>query len=194
MFITDKLTEFAIAICNEFVALGLGLPPPFDVASSEALKCCFILLFLHFFRFLLCFFFVFPPWQRLDRVDLHYKCTCVDRQLCAKITTVPRRICRMYEEATSAEESVPLLALLLFFFLLYLHLISRIISMAKCTRDGQRVKLHSKTSGRRYTDSDTEYSYRCRYRYIYTACCRYTFVLAETARAVLCAFLCFVHS
>jgi len=81
-----------------------------------------------------------------------------------------------------------------FFFLLYLHLISRIISMAKCTRDGQRVKLHSKTSGRRYTDSDTDYSYRCRYRYIYTACCRYTFVLAETARAVLCAFLCFVHS
>lgn len=118
VFITDKLTEFAIAICNEFVALGLGLPPPFDVASSEALECCFILLFLHFFRFLLCFF-VFPPWQRLDRVDLHYKCTCVDRQLCAKITTVPRRICRMYEEATSAEESVPLLALLLFFSLLF---------------------------------------------------------------------------
>lgn len=27
---------------------------------------------------------------RLDRVDLHYKCTRVDRQLCAKITTVPQ--------------------------------------------------------------------------------------------------------
>lgn len=193
MFITDKLTEFAIAICNEFVALGLGLPRH-SMWRHPRLSSVVLFYYFYIFSVFLFVFFCFPPWQRLDRVDLHYKCTCVDRQLCAKITTVPRRICRMYEEATSAEESVPLLALLLFFFLLYLHLISRIISMAKCTPDGQRVKLHSKTSGRRYTDSDTDYSYRCRYRYIYTACCRYTFVLAETARAVLCAFLCFVHS
>lgn len=73
MFITDKLTEFAIAICNEFVALGLGLPPPFDVASSEALECCFILLFLHFFRFLLCFCFssVAKAWPRWFALQVH---------------------------------------------------------------------------------------------------------------------------
>lgn len=87
MFITDKLTETAIAICNEFrhwVWVPLDPLDPLGVASSKLSRvCCFISYFCIFF------FFVFG-WRRLDRVDLHYKCTRVDRQLCAKITTVPR--------------------------------------------------------------------------------------------------------
>jgi len=89
MFITDKLTEIAIAICNEFRHWVWVFPHHsfdlLDVASSQLSSV--VLFYYYFFSFS-----VFFMWRRLDRVDLHYKCTCVDRQLCAKITTVPRRI------------------------------------------------------------------------------------------------------
>lgn len=76
---------------------------------------------------------------RLDRVDLHYKCTRVDRQLCAKITTVPQ-----VDDVPCLPPTLclPALALLLF----YLHLISRIISVAKCTRDETRQAVRSRST------------------------------------------------